>query len=169
MTDPSSVAERVKAHARLERKPILACWMGGTSVEPGRAILSASGIPTFAYPDTAVRAFDYMRRYAHNLRGLYETPALAGDQVARSSLQSKAQAAIERARKSGRTLLTEAESKQILELYGIPTVQTRIARSEAEAVKRLDPENATAREYLEKRIPEARAAEAGTPAGGKPR
>jgi hypothetical protein len=40
---------------------------------------------------------------------------------------------------------------------------------EAEAVKRLDPENATAREYLEKKIPEARAAEAGTPAGGKPR
>ena len=135
MTDPSSVAERVKAHARLEGKPILACWMGGASVEPGRAILSASGIPTFAYPDTAVRAFDYMRRYAHNLRGLYETPALAEDQVASSSLQSKAQAAIERARKGGRTLLTEAESKQILELYGIPTVQTRIARSEAEALK----------------------------------
>ena len=40
---------------------------------------------------------------------------------------------------------------------------------EAEAVRRLDPDNATAREYLEKKIPEARAAEAGTPAGGKPR
>ena len=135
MTDPTSVAERLKAHARLEGKPILACWMGGPTVEVGRAILSAAGIPTFDYPDTAVRAFDYMRRYAQNLRGLYETPVLAGDPLGSASLQAKAQAAIEQARKRGRTLLTEAESKQILDLYGIPTVQTRVARSDTEAVK----------------------------------
>jgi acetyltransferase len=135
MTDPTSVAERLKAHARLEGKPILACWMGGPTVEVGRAILSAAGIPTFDYPDTAVRAFDYMRRYAQNLRGLYETPVLAGDPLGSAALQAKAQAAIEQARKRGRTLLTEAESKQILELYGIPTVQTRVARSDTEAVK----------------------------------
>ena len=36
---------------------------------------------------------------------------------------------------SGRLLLNEFESKQVLSLYGIPTVETRIARSEDEAVK----------------------------------
>lgn len=135
MTDPTSVAERVKAHARLEGKPILASWMGGISVEPGRVILSAAGIPVFAYPDTAVRAFDYMEHYERNLQGLYETPTMAGDSLFSASSQSKVQAVIESARKSGRTLLTETESIQILELYGIPVVQTRIARSESEAVK----------------------------------
>jgi len=39
-----------------------------------------------------------------------------------------------RARRTGRTLLTEAEAKEVLVAYGIPTVETRVARSEAEAV-----------------------------------
>ena len=42
------------------------------------------------------------------------------------------------ARKSGRTLLTEFESKQLLAAYGIPTVETRVATSETEAVKQAE-------------------------------
>ena len=38
-------------------------------------------------------------------------------------------------RESGRTLLTEAESKQVLAAYGIPTVGTRNALTEDEAVQ----------------------------------
>ena len=47
--------------------------------------------------------------------------------AAAASDSSKASAA------AGRTVLTELESKQILSLYGIPTVETRVARSPAEA------------------------------------
>ena len=39
---------------------------------------------------------------------------------------------------SGRTILTEYESKQLLSCYGIPTVETRIAKSRQEAVKAAD-------------------------------
>ena len=38
-------------------------------------------------------------------------------------------------RNSGRTLLTEFESKRLLSAYGIPTVNTTVATSEAEAVE----------------------------------
>src|SRR5262249_40422569 len=38
-------------------------------------------------------------------------------------------------RKAGRTILTEAESKELLGCYGIPTVITRVAKTEAAAVK----------------------------------
>jgi acetyltransferase len=41
---------------------------------------------------------------------------------------------LETIRQSGRTLLTEFESKQLLAAYGFPTVETQVARSEAEAV-----------------------------------
>ncbi len=37
------------------------------------------------------------------------------------------------ARNAKRSTLTETESKQILALYGIPTVETRVATSQAEA------------------------------------
>src|SRR5439155_2311461 len=49
--------------------------------------------------------------------------------------RSRVEAIIENARSRRRVLLTEFESKQILSLYGIPTVETRIARDENEALE----------------------------------
>jgi len=135
MTNPSEIAERLKPYASSSGKPLLASWMGGTSVAGGEAILNNAGIPTFPFPDTAARAFTYMWRYTENLRSLYETPSLAEgpelDKAARASVQQ----IIENARQSGRLLLNEFESKALLAHYGIPTVETRIARSEDEAIK----------------------------------
>ncbi|HFQ94179.1 MAG TPA: GNAT family N-acetyltransferase, partial [Anaerolineae bacterium] len=42
---------------------------------------------------------------------------------------------IETARADGRTLLTERESKRVLDAYGIPTIATRLARTVDEAVQ----------------------------------
>ena len=133
MTNPAEVAERLKPHAHAHGKPLLASWMGGTSVAGGAAVLNTAGIPTFAYPDTATRIFTLMWRYAYNLRGIYETPVLADGPQEESEARSKIRTIIEEARSRGRTLLTEYESKQILTLCGIPAVETRIARSEDEA------------------------------------
>jgi len=76
-----------------------------------------------------------MWRYTYNLRGIYETPVLAEDPEAVIESHAKAQAILSAARGNSRTLLTEYESKQLLALYGIPTVETRIARSEEEAAE----------------------------------
>ncbi len=133
MTDPAKVAEGLKVHAKGHGKPILASWMGGQAVEPGVKILAAAGIPTFDYPDSAVRAFKSMWNYTYNLRGLYETPFSADDPAVLSDRKEKVRRLIEAAAKSGRTLLTELESKEILKLYGIPTVPTVLAKNEDEA------------------------------------
>jgi len=132
MTDPTQTAERIKTLARLDGKPLLASWMGGAEVAAGVTILNRAGIPTFSYPDTAVRAFNYMWRYSYNLRSLYETPLLADEE---GIDRAAAERLIQKARKSGRTLLTEIESKQLLAAYAFPTVETRIAKNEAEAVE----------------------------------
>jgi acetyltransferase len=135
MTNPARVAEALQPYAKDHGKPVLASWMGGRMVAEGEAILNRAGIPTFAYPDTAARAFVYMWRYAYNLRGLYETPTLAENPEATEAACSQVEALLDRVRTTGRTLLTEVESKQILALYEIPTVETRVARSETDAVK----------------------------------
>jgi acetyltransferase len=134
MTNPAEVAERLKSHAHAHGKPLLASWMGGAKVAPGQDVLNSAGIPTFAYPDTAARAFDFMWRYTYNLQGIYETPVLADDSEGGNEARRNAQTLIELARSRGRTILTEFESKQLLELYGIPTVATQVARDEEEAV-----------------------------------
>ncbi len=132
-TDSARTAEQLKPLARLDGKPILASWMGGANVADGVSILNRNNIPTFAYPDRAVRAFNYMWRYTYNLRGLYETPILPPslDAVRDRAL---AEDLIQNARSSGWTLLNELESKKILETYAIPTVETRMAYEEKEVV-----------------------------------
>lgn len=131
MTNASATAEKLRAFGKLKTKPFLASWIGGAGVAPGAAILDRANIPTFEYPDAAARAFCAMWRYSRNLDALYETPSLGeGIGIKRAS----AEKIIRRARKAGRTLLTEVESKEILAAYGIPTVKTRVATSEKEAV-----------------------------------
>jgi len=134
MTDPAAVAERLKPHAKSSGKPVLTSWMGGAGIASGEAILNAAGIPTFPYPDTAARAFTYMWRYSYNLHELYETPTLAEGQELAPGYRRRVENIIETARSQGRVLLNESESKQVLSHYGIPTVETQIARTEDAAV-----------------------------------
>ena len=136
MTDPTQTAERLRSFGRLDGKPILASWMGGSSVVAGENILATANIPTFPYPDSAARAFLYMWQYSYNLRGLYETPLPPPEPEDDLRQRARADAIIERARQSGRTMLTESESKQLLASYGIPVVPTSEAASEEEAVER---------------------------------
>ncbi len=133
MTDPLQIAERLKLYAKEYGKPVLASWMGGNSVAAGEAALNSAGIPTFSYPDTAARAFTYMWRYTYNLRGLYQTPTLTEDSEMANASRNQVEQIIQNARRKGRTLLTELESKQLLSLYGIPTVETRVAAGPDEA------------------------------------
>jgi acetyltransferase len=133
MTDCTGTAERLKTFARLDGKPLLASWMGGPQVLLGEEILNHGSIPTFAYPDTAARAFERMWSYSENLRAIYETPAVE-ETADLQTEQSNVSTIIQRVRQSGRTILTEFESKQLLAACGISTVATHIARTEDEAV-----------------------------------
>jgi acetyltransferase len=134
MTDPTATAEALKAYAKSYDKPILASWSGGKEVAAGEAILNKVGIPTFEYPDDAAQAFTYMWQSMSNLKTLYETPSLPDDEGAGPD-REKAKTIIDHVRETGRDLLTEAESKQLLAAYGIPTTPTLIASTAKEAGK----------------------------------
>jgi acetyltransferase len=134
MTDPTQTAEQIKPYALSAGKPVIASWMGGADVEAGDAILSRAKIPTFAFPDMAAQVFTYMWNFSSNLRSIYETPVLPGGADEPGSRREQGEEIVRIARAEGRTLLTEFESKKLLSIYGIPTVETRIAGSEEEAV-----------------------------------
>ena len=130
MTDPTRTAEGIVAIKDSIRRPLLASWMGGSSVLPGIEVLHRAGIPTFETPERAVRAFLYMHEYAENLKLQYETPSVVSEdnheqQVARDVLQAM--------RQGNRLLATELESKRILQSHGIPVVETWTATTEDEA------------------------------------
>jgi len=139
MTDPTLIAEQLKQAVKASKdKPVLTSWMGGAEVASGQAILNQAGLSTFAYPDTAAQVFSQMWQYTYNLRSLYETPMLSPDSAKDGPNHALASQLIEKVRQSGRTILTEYESKQVLAAYGIPTVETRLAYSADEAVQQAD-------------------------------
>jgi acetyltransferase len=138
MTDPTRIAEQLKPLAKQEGKPVLASWMGGVDVAAGEEILNRANIPTFPYPDTAARAFNYMWRYSYNLRGLYETPSLPEDSAEWAPGRAEVSELVDKVRAEGRTILTEFESKKVLAAYGIPVAKTVVATSIAEAVAAAD-------------------------------
>jgi acetyltransferase len=142
MSNPTQTAEQVvktleseKLHSKaLQSKPILASWMGGDALREGEELFNRASIFTFPYPDTAAHVFNLMWRYSYNLRGIYETPILPDNCGEKACDRIIAHNIIHTARKAGRTILTEFESKQLLAAYGIPTVETHIAKTETEAV-----------------------------------
>ena len=134
MTDPTGTAEELLQYAKLGAKPLLASWMGGERVAKGELLLNQADIPTYPFPDTAAQVFNYMWQFADSLSALYETPVISTDPARYEDERNQVEAILERVRAQGRTILSEYESKQILSLYGIPTVETRIAHSVEEAV-----------------------------------
>jgi acetyltransferase len=133
MTDPIATAIRVADLASEVRQPVLAAWMGGHLVEPGRQILNQAGIPTYDSPDRAVRAFMYLVTYRKNREILYETPRQVplNGSVDVATARLKIQSALS----AGRSELTEVESKTMLNLFGVATTVPRRANSAAEAGK----------------------------------
>ncbi len=134
MTAPTQTADQMRQVVANTKKPVLASWMGGPEVAAGVDILNRANIPTFDYPDMAARVFNYMWKYAYNLRAIYETPSLPVASEAEATNQRHATELIEAVRAQGRTILTEYESKQVFAAYGIPTIETYLAADEEEAV-----------------------------------
>jgi acetyltransferase len=130
---PDEMATEVAALAKNANKPVITVLMGGRSVEEGRRIFQEAAVPCYETPEDAVKTYMGMYRYGRNLELLYETPSeLAIDAAPpRNNLH----AMLRRVLKSGRTVLTEEESKRFITTYGIPVVPQRTVYSKSEAVQ----------------------------------
>lgn len=135
MTDPTRFAASIAPLAKVSRKPILASWMGGQGVAAGVDLLHKAGIPTFPYPDTAARIFEYMSQFSANLDRLQEVTELPVDAQFGAPDRERARGIIQSALENSRILLTELESKNLLSAYRIPSIPTEFAKDENDAVR----------------------------------
>lgn len=132
MTNPTAIAREVVKIVQENGKPLLASWMGAQSVNEGRGILNAAGVPTYDYPDEAALAFVRMRE--HRLRLLWLSETCEAHAEHEGEELPVVGEMIDAVLKSGRALLTELEAKQLLKVAGIPIVETRAAYDEDGAV-----------------------------------
>ena len=132
---PTQTAKNLLRFASLKKKPLLVSWMGGDTTKEGRKLLSKAGVPNFQYPDTAAHIFNYLWKYAYNLRGIYQTPRISDSMKENSPNRNVVTEIIAKARIENRLILTEWEAKLILAAYNLPINDTRLAFSEDEAWK----------------------------------
>lgn len=132
MTEATTAAKAVVAAAAGHSKTLLASWMGGTSVRQGIEQLQAAGIPAFATPEQAVRAFLDLAAYA---RYRQTSPATVFSADQPSALR---EVLLERFLWLGRCdgrFLSEMETKQLLSAYEVPVAMPQFARSADEAAR----------------------------------
>lgn len=133
MTAPVEVAEAVVEASASNTKPIITSWMGGTQVNPARALFRQARIPTFNTPEAAVDAFHYLSAYKANQMLLLQTPGRLSLDQDEPNVEA-ARLIIDAALSDKRSILTEPESIALLEAFRIPTVRNGIARTAEEAL-----------------------------------
>ncbi len=133
MTDPKAVAQAVVKASAKAGKPVLAAWMGGDVVAAGARILTEANIPCYPSPERAIRGFMHLVNYGRNIRTLYETPQPVPEDMV---LSTNRQGIYVRALLSqADTMLSEIDSKELLDSYGIPIARAVKAGFADEAAK----------------------------------
>lgn len=130
--DAPQITERVARIAGTLGKPLFACWLGDNSTRPLRAWLDAAGVPVFRTPEAAVDAFSTVATFYQNQLLLQQTPRSLSDMTAPDV--ERARAVLDAALAEGREVLTELESKVLLDAFHIPVNRTLLATDRHEAV-----------------------------------
>ncbi len=128
MTDPEEIASSVTVAAKKHPdKPTLACWMGSDHVDGAHRLFDGAGIPSYHAPEDAVAGFAYLANYHNNQRLLLETPGPLAD-TERPDFGT-ARRIVRDALAEGRDQLSSLESKELLDAFRIPVIQTKFASS----------------------------------------
>lgn len=134
VADPKILSDRIIDISKKTTKPILVAYPGEESVYHARQILNRNNVPAYSTPEEAVESYMYLYRYGRNLRLMYETPEEL-DIKTSPLYKEKLKNTIKKALKENRSLLTEDEAKEFIEIYGIKTTKPEIAETENEAIK----------------------------------
>jgi acetyl coenzyme A synthetase (ADP forming)-like protein len=131
MTRPAETARAIAARANCE-KPLLAAFMGGADVMPGREELVASHLPDYPSPERAVAALKAMVDYAAWRR---RPPRI----VTRFPVnRRRVQRIITRQLRTGRLYVGEVQAKEILKAYDFHVPEGRLVTSPEEATEVAD-------------------------------
>ncbi len=129
----TEVAEAIIGRAKKSDKPILTAWIGDEEVAKARQLFYQSKVPTYEFPEEAIRTYLYMYQYARNLDMLYETPEELPLDMAPAKNHLKI--LLRKAAREGRTVLPEEDAKRFLRVYGISCTTPYVARDAEDAAR----------------------------------
>ena len=131
--DPARIARAVSEAARHHTKPVLGCFLGTHGIAEVVEELKRFSIPTYAFPESAAKAFAAMVRYQSWRVRDKETEAKS-ELLIEDTDQKKVREILEKCRKDHRAQLLLTEAMDVLRAYGIPFVASKIVSSISEAL-----------------------------------
>jgi len=128
MTNVTEIADVIRDTKEFCGKPIVASLMGLVDVDAGVQLLQQHGVPTYAFPEDAMRAMAAKCRFAEWTRSksLGYRQFDVNCEAAAKILHAEGQA--------GRAQLVELPALEVLRHYGFPVVPSRLAPTADEAV-----------------------------------
>ncbi|MDD5066925.1 MAG: acetate--CoA ligase family protein [bacterium] len=129
MTNIESIAHEVTLIAGKYDKPVYTSFMGEMDVAGGIDILQKNKIPHYRLPESMAEAFSATYRFR-------QEQALSGLEIPRfpDVNKGRAHSILDGAFKAGRQFITEDESVNVLEAFGLPVPDHGVASSREEAV-----------------------------------
>jgi acetyl coenzyme A synthetase (ADP forming)-like protein len=134
VTDPTAVARGIVDGVEdgLARsgmaKPALACFMGRGSTGEGISVLRGARIPSYPFPEGAVRTLAAMARF-------HEWRSRPPGKLVRFEIDAaEARRVVGRVKAAGQQWLTSHDAMELLRAYGIPTVPGRRVVHPEEAI-----------------------------------
>ncbi|MFC0410491.1 bifunctional acetate--CoA ligase family protein/GNAT family N-acetyltransferase [Roseomonas elaeocarpi] len=131
--DGEAAVRAMQATAGMRGAPVLVGWLGQATGSPQRAALAKAGVAVFPTPERAVRGALHLAQDRRNREFAAELPA--SDVLEFVPDRATVRRILDAVRAAGRLALNEAQSLDVLEAYGIPTVARRPARDANEAGK----------------------------------
>ncbi len=119
------LAKAISKIARRSDKPILTAMMGSKEVEKARQVFYSNKVPTYEFPEEAIKTYLYMYHYAKNLTNLYEAPEDVPLDV--GTPKNHLKLIIRNAARAGNLVLSEDDSKKFLNTYRINVTAPRFA------------------------------------------
>jgi acetyltransferase len=128
MTEIEKTAHAVGRLSQEADKPILACFMGEARVDAGIRVLREYGVPNYPYPERVAATLAAMDSYRQEReRPIFEPEPC---EVCRPPVREL----FDQVREEGRVSIGDAEAREVLEAYGFPVPESRLAETPEEAV-----------------------------------
>ncbi|MFA5777017.1 MAG: acetate--CoA ligase family protein [Parcubacteria group bacterium] len=123
------IAQKISAFKKKTQKTIVAVFLGGKKIEKSVEILKNSKIPNYTFPEDAINALDKYYQWEINKNKI----GIRGNAIEIDKNKSeKAENIIKNARLENRTALYFREAKEIMDIYGIDTIEFQEVNAEKE-------------------------------------
>ena len=135
-TDPLETAKAIINAVKKAYKPVLVVWLGDSKIAESRYLLTDNKISNYRTPESAIDAFSFLCTHMRNRNLLLQVPYPLSKIIPADITAAKK--IIQRNLEQKRRVLSQVDSRLLLEAFHIPCTPSRHASSVDEAIQVAD-------------------------------